>query len=143
MSTATRSGKKVPMTRVDQAWLHMEKPTNLMMITGVMMFETRLDINKLKKVIKDRFLAYPRFRQKVSESATGTFWQDDEDFDLDWHVRPTALPGKADKQALERFVSLLASTPLDQSKPLWQFHLVDKYNGGSAVVMRIHHCYAD
>ena len=143
MSTVRKPLKKVPMTRVDQAWLHMEKPTNLMMITGVMMFETQLDINKLKKVINDRFMAYPRFRQKVSASTTGTFWQDDADFDLDWHVRPTALPGKADKQALERFVSLLASTPLDQTKPLWQFHLVDRYDGGSAVVMRIHHCYAD
>ncbi len=143
MSTVRKPLKKVPMSRVDQAWLHMEKPTNLMMITGVMMFETQVDINKLKKVIKERFLAYPRFRQKVSVSTTGTFWQDDADFDLDWHVRPTALPGKADKQALERFVSLLASTPLDQTKPLWQFHLVDKYDGGSALVMRIHHCYAD
>lgn len=143
MSTVRRASKKVPMSRVDQAWLHMEKPTNLMMITGVMMFEKPVNIVKLKKVIKDRFMAYPRFRQKVVETATGTFWQDDADFDLDWHVRLTALPGKADKFALERFVSLLASTPLDQTKPLWQFHLVDKYDGGSALIMRIHHCYAD
>jgi WS/DGAT/MGAT family acyltransferase len=35
------------------------------------------------------------------------------------------------------------STPLDPARPLWQFHLVDKYLGGSALVMRIHHCYAD
>jgi WS/DGAT/MGAT family acyltransferase len=143
MSTVRKPRKKVPMTRVDQAWLHMEKPTNLMMITGVMMFEKPVDINKLKKVIKDRFLAYPRFRQKVMVNTTGTFWQDDADFDLDWHVRLSALPGKADKPALERFVSLMASTPLDQSKPLWQFHLVDRFDGGSALIMRIHHCYAD
>lgn len=143
MSAARKPRKKVPMTRVDQAWLHMEKPTNLMMITGVMMFEKPVDINKLKKVIKDRFMAYPRFRQKVTVNTTGTFWQDDADFDLDWHVRLSALPGKADKPALERFVSLLASTPLDQTKPLWQFHLVDRFDGGSALIMRIHHCYAD
>lgn len=143
MSTVRKPRKKVPMTRVDQAWLHMEKPTNLMMITGVMMFEKPVDINKLKKVIKDRFMAYPRFRQKVVVNATGTFWQDDADFDLDWHVRLSALPGKADKPALERFVSLMASTPLDQTKPLWQFHLVDRFDGGSALIMRIHHCYAD
>lgn len=143
MSTVRKTRKKVPMTRVDQAWLHMEKPTNLMMITGVMMFEKPVDINKLKKVIKDRFMAYPRFRQKVMVNTTGTFWQDDADFDLDWHVRLSALPGKADKPALERFVSLMASTPLDQTKPLWQFHLVDRFDGGSALIMRIHHCYAD
>lgn len=143
MSAVRKSNKKTPMSRVDHAWLRMERPTNLMMISGVMMFETPVDINRLKKVIKDRFMAYPRFRQKVVETATGTFWQEDPDFDLDWHVRLSALPGKADKFALERFVSLLASTPLDKTKPLWQFHLVEKYNGGSALIVRIHHCYAD
>jgi len=143
MSAVRKSFKKTPMSRVDHAWLRMERPTNLMMISGVMMFETPVDINRLKKVIKDRFMAYPRFRQKVVETATGTFWQEDPDFDLDYHVRLSALPGKADKVALERFVSLLASTPLDKTKPLWQFHLVEKYGGGSALIIRIHHCYAD
>jgi len=143
MSAVRNPTKKTPMSRVDHAWLRMERPTNLMMISGVMMFETPVDINRLKKVIKDRFMAYPRFRQKVVETATGTFWQEDPDFDLDYHVRLSALPGKADKLALERFVSLLASTPLDKTKPLWQFHLVERYGGGSALIIRIHHCYAD
>jgi WS/DGAT/MGAT family acyltransferase len=35
------------------------------------------------------------------------------------------------------------ATPIDPSKPMWQFHLIEKYDGGSAVIMRIHHCYAD
>ena len=37
----------------------------------------------------------------------------------------------------------MASTPLDKTKPLWQFHLVENYDGGSALIIRIHHCYAD
>ncbi|MEY3359879.1 MAG: hypothetical protein RI923_1139 [Pseudomonadota bacterium] len=143
MSAVRGSTRKTPMSRVDHAWLRMERPTNLMMITGVMMFETPVNIVKLKKVLNERFLAYPRFRQKVVETTTGTFWQNDADFDLDYHVRLSALPGKADKAALERFVSQMASTPLDKSKPLWQFHLVEKYDGGSALITRIHHCYAD
>ncbi|TXH66585.1 MAG: wax ester/triacylglycerol synthase family O-acyltransferase, partial [Lysobacteraceae bacterium] len=77
------------------------------------------------------------------ETPAGMAWQDDEDFDLDWHVRLSALPGRADQKALERFVSALASSPLDKTKPLWQFHLVEKYEGGSALVSRIHHSYAD
>jgi len=131
------------MSRVDTAWLRMERPTNLMMITGVMMFDTPLSIEKFKKVIKQRFLAYPRFRQKAVDTPAGAWWQDDEDFDLDWHIRLTGLPGKAGKKELERLTSNLASTPLDQTKPLWQFHLVEKYNGGSALISRMHHCYAD
>ena len=44
---------------------------------------------------------------------------------------------------LEALVSRLVATPLDPSRPLWQFQLVDRYEGGSAVIVRIHHCYAD
>jgi diacylglycerol O-acyltransferase / wax synthase len=94
-------------------------------------------------VVKQRFLSYARFKQKPVDTPAGAYWQDDEHFDLDWHVRESALPGKADKKALERFVSQLASSPLDASKPLWQFHLVERYDGGSALIARIHHSYAD
>src|SRR5665811_1599482 len=118
--------RREPMSRVDTAWLRMERSTNLMMITGVMMFEEPLSLDKLKRAVKQRFLAYPRFRQKVVDSAAvGASWEDDADFDLDWHVRLSALPGRAGKHELERFVSQQASTPLDKTKPLWQFHLVE------------------
>ena len=139
--------KREPMSRVDTAWLRMERPTNPMMITGVLMFAEQMSLVQLKKVIQQRFLAYKRFAQKPVEGATGAQWVEDEHFDLDWHVRLSGLPGKgspaAEKKALERFASQLASSPLDPTKPLWQFHLVERYQGGSALVARIHHCYAD
>lgn len=138
-----RKRSREPMSRVDTAWLRMERPTNPMMITGVLMFAEPMSLKSLKQVIKQRFLAYSRFRQKSVDTASGASWQDDEDFDLDWHVRESALPGKGGKRSLERFVSQLASSPLDTSKPLWQFHLIERYGGGSALVARIHHCYAD
>lgn len=140
---ATPKLRREPMSRVDTAWLRMERATNLMMITGVMMLETPMDIQALRKVVEQRFLAYPRFRQKVVETPAGAWWETDRDFDIDWHIRLTALPGRAGKKELERLTSQLASTPLDQTKPLWQFHLVEKYGGGSALITRIHHCYAD
>ncbi|WP_295362261.1 wax ester/triacylglycerol synthase family O-acyltransferase [Arenimonas sp.] len=143
MVEARSKVRKEPMSRVDTAWLRMERATNLMMITGVLMLETPLDIRTLRKVIEHKFLSYPRFRQKAVDGPTGAFWQDDSDFDLDWHIRLTALPGKGGKRELERLTSQLASTPLDKSKPLWQFHLVERFNGGSALIARIHHCYAD
>ncbi len=139
--------RREPMSRVDTAWLRMERPTNPMMITGVLMFAEPMSLAQLKRVIQQRFLAYARFRQKPVDGATGAQWVDDPDFDLDWHVRLSALPGRpgkaSEKRALERFVSQLASSPLDPTKPLWQFHLVERYQGGSALVARIHHCYAD
>ncbi|HJU38147.1 MAG TPA: wax ester/triacylglycerol synthase domain-containing protein, partial [Tahibacter sp.] len=136
-------GKRDAMSKVDTAWLRMESPTNLMMITGVLMFDDRLDLAALKTLLAERFLAYRRFRQKAVDSGSSAAWETDADFDLDWHVRLTALPGAAGKEELERCVSHLASTPLDHSKPLWQFHVVENYRGGSVLISRIHHCYAD
>jgi WS/DGAT/MGAT family acyltransferase len=136
-------GKRDAMSKVDTAWLRMESPTNLMMITGVLMFESRLDLAALKALLAERFLAFRRFRQKAVDSGSSAAWETDKDFDLDWHVRLTALPGAADKLELERLVSQLASSPLDHSKPLWQFHVVENYRGGSVLISRIHHCYAD
>jgi len=149
MATQKRPAKprREPMSRVDTAWLRMCRPTNPMMITGVLMFDEPMTLEKLKQVVRKRFLAYPRFRQKAVDGPAGAAWVEDAQFDFDWHVRLSALPGRSDprseKRALERFVSQMASTPLDRSKPLWQFHLVERYRGGSALVARIHHSYAD
>ncbi|MBK8122699.1 MAG: wax ester/triacylglycerol synthase family O-acyltransferase [Dokdonella sp.] len=137
------STKREAMSKVDTAWLRMERPTNLMMITGVLMFAAPLQHAKIKQLLGERFLAYPRFRQKAVNTPSGAYWETDADFDLDWHVRLAALPGAGDKLELETFVGELASSPLDHSKPLWQFHVVENYRGGSVLIARIHHCYAD
>jgi WS/DGAT/MGAT family acyltransferase len=135
--------KPEPMSKVDTAWLRMERPTNLMMNTGVMMLDTPLDVARFKRVIEQRFLGFRRFRQKAVDGAGGAYWLDDPDFDLDWHVRACTLPAKAGKAELQALVSHLASTALDHARPLWQFLVVKRFGRGSAVVMRIHHCYAD
>jgi diacylglycerol O-acyltransferase / wax synthase len=131
------------MTGVDTAWLRMEHPTNLMMIVGVMMFKEKVSLQKLKNTLEQRFLTFPRFKQKAIQDPTGAWWETDKKFDLANHLKKGKLDGKGTKHDLENFVSHLASTPLDFSKPLWQFHLIENYNGGSALVSRIHHCYAD
>jgi len=128
---------------IDTAWLRMERPTNLMMITGVMIFAERLDYERLREVIETRFLKYRRFTQRAVQKTAGAFWETDPHFDLNRHVLRTALPGRADKAELQHLASDLMSTPLDFSKPMWQFHLVEDYQGGSAVILRIHHSYAD
>ncbi len=138
-----RAARREPMAKVDTAWLRMEQPTNPMMITGVLMFADPMPVDDLRRVIRQRWLAYRRFRQKAVDTAAGAFWETDNDLDLDWHVQLTALPGRGGKRALERLTSQLASTPLDTGRPLWQFHLVERYDGGSALIARIHHSYAD
>ncbi len=128
---------------IDTAWLRMERPTNLMMITGVMIFAERLGYERLREVVETRFLKYRRFTQRAAQKAAGAFWETDPYFDINRHVLRTALPGRADKAELQHLASDLMSTPLDFSKPMWQFHLVEDYQGGSAIILRIHHSYAD
>ncbi|MGY6553258.1 MAG: WS/DGAT/MGAT family O-acyltransferase [Wenzhouxiangella sp.] len=139
MSTA----RKEPIAKVDTAWLRMEQPTNLMMITGVIELAERVDFEHFRRIVANRFLAFARFRQKAVDTPRGCFWEEDSQFEISSHIRRTALPGKADKAELEDLVSELASTPLDHTKPLWQFHFIENYVGGPVVVSRIHHCYAD
>jgi WS/DGAT/MGAT family acyltransferase len=131
------------MSGVDTAWLRMERPTNLMMIVGVLMLGTKVDFRRLRRAIEQRFAAIPRFRQFPVLDVAGGWWQTDEAFDIDRHVLRVRLPGRAGPAELKRFTARLASTPLPRSKPLWEFHLVENYDGRSAVVSRIHHCYAD
>ena len=133
------------VSSIDAAWLRMEDPTNLMMVTGVLLFDGRLKPGRLRTVVEERLLAFPRFRQRVAEPPFGVgmpSWVADDRFDLDAHLHHVALPDPAGKEALEAFVSDVMSTPLDFSKPLWQMHLVD-HAGGSALVTRIHHAIAD
>jgi WS/DGAT/MGAT family acyltransferase len=132
-----------PVSKVDTAWLRMEQPTNLMMINGIIVMDREMEYAKLLKTIEQRFLTFRRFRQKVVDGPRGAFWEIDRDFDIRNHVQRVALPGAADRAQLETLVAELASTPLDQSRPLWQFHLVENYVGGPATIIRIHHCIAD
>jgi WS/DGAT/MGAT family acyltransferase len=135
-----------PMSNVDAAWLHMESPTNLMLISGVMSFYEKLDFAELKELIEDRLLPFERFRQKVVISSVpgiGPRWVDDPHFNLRSHLQRVALPDPGGQKELQEYASTIMSTPLDFSKPLWQFLYVENYRGGSAVVAKIHHCIAD
>ncbi len=132
-----------PISKVDTAWLRMEQPTNLMMINGVFMLEAPFEYTKLLETIEQRFLTFRRFRQKAVDGPRGAYWVPDRDFDILSHVRRTALPGAADQAELETLVSELASTPLDKTRPLWQFHVVENYVDGPVLIIRIHHCIAD
>ncbi|MEM1080704.1 MAG: wax ester/triacylglycerol synthase domain-containing protein [Pseudomonadota bacterium] len=135
--------RRTPIAKVDTAWLRMEQPTNLMMITGVLKLREQVDFELLKEVVTTRFLAFPRFAHKAVQTPRGSFWEMDEDFEVSSHIRRIALPGDAGKDELEELVSELASTPLDQYRPLWQFHYVENYVEGPVIITRIHHCYAD
>jgi diacylglycerol O-acyltransferase / wax synthase len=131
------------MSPVDTAWLRMDSPVNLMMIVGVHVFESPIDYATLRDVVSGRLLMYRRFKQKVVQDPSGAWWVDDPHFDIDSHLQRISLPGDGSKRELEKLVASLSTDSLDFSKPLWQFHLVENYQGGQALIVRIHHCIAD
>lgn len=142
---STQSAEE-PLSAVDAAWLRMDRPTNLMMVCGMMLFAERVDLKTLKFVVGSRMLCFHRFRQRVAVGGGAPRWESDPNFDIDWHVRRIGLPDGGHTQnahSLEEIAGDLISTPLDPTKPMWQFHLIDGVNGGSAILIRIHHCYGD
>jgi len=134
------------MTKVDTAWLRMDSPSNLMMIVGVWTLKPGIKYADLCLRVQERLLKYNRFRQKVVEDAAGATWVEDRNFDIANHVTVEKLPrharGQA-QQALQKRVGELAMQPLDPKHPLWHFSLIEDYEGGSAMLVRIHHCIAD
>jgi len=131
------------MDPVDVTWWRMDRPDNLMTIIGVLMLAGPVDVPRLERTLARRLLAFSRFSQRVEASSAGVWWCDDPHFDISHHIKRTRLPGRGLKADLERFVADLASQPLDPSHPLWQFHIVEDYAGGAAVIGRIHHAIGD
>ncbi len=138
--------EKEKMANVDTAWWHMEEPTNLMMITAIMVIEGQLDYPRLLKTVEQRLLKFDRFRQRVAanQPAFGPVnWELDPHFDLEAHMHRIGLPAPGGKKELQDLVSDLMSTPLDYNKPLWQYHIVEGYQDGYVIIGRLHHCIAD
>jgi len=134
------------MANVDSAWLRMDDPTNLMVVTGLLVLDQPVPVARIRALIEERLLRFPRFRQRVAgaDVPVGTpVWVDDARFDLGYHVQEVELPPPGDEGALQALVSTLMSRPLSLDRPLWQFHFVPHYQGGSAVIGRIHHCIGD
>jgi WS/DGAT/MGAT family acyltransferase len=126
----------------DAAWLHMDHPTNLMQITGVITFDAPLDLERLKDAVAHVLGRYDRFRMRVVDPGVGPpHWEADKNFSLSRHIEFEDIePGEP---ALRKRVGELMATPLDRQRPLWHFLVLDRAGEGSALVARIHHSVGD
>src|SRR3954468_18546718 len=142
------------MTSADAAWLHMDRPTNLMVVNCVFWFDRPLDWDHVAAAFTERLIpSFPRFAQRavdppVTLGLIVPTWRDVEDFDVARHLRRVSLPEPGDDEQLHAYVSAQADRPLDPARPLWEAHLIDGYcgdggTGGSAVLLRTHHAIAD
>ena len=135
------------LSNADMAWLRMDRPTNLMVINSVLLFDEQLDWGRLAQVVRTRLIEpYPRFSQRVVDGrlpARGAHWVKDADFDLTRHMHRRGLAAPGDESALKELAGDLASSPMDRGKPLWDMYLIDGPGRGCAVIVRMHHCIAD
>ena len=144
MSASLSPATVTPLDPVDAAWLRLDSANNPMVITAVLWFDEPLDWVKLEDVVGSRLLeCYPKFRKRIVTLCGDAAWEDDPAFDLDDHLSRVTLDAPGDRETLRTLVGELMSTPLDLRRSPWQLHLVDGYEGGSAILARLHHCLAD
>jgi diacylglycerol O-acyltransferase / wax synthase len=131
------------VSSVDTTWLRMDRPSNPMVIVGVLILEGPLDLNTLEEAIAERFLSIPRLRQHVEIRGGEYWWVDDPYFDRSRHIKRVRLPGKGGQAELQGYIAELASERMDKARPLWQLRIVEGYQGGAAVISRFHHAIGD
>ncbi|MBV8430130.1 MAG: wax ester/triacylglycerol synthase family O-acyltransferase [Solirubrobacterales bacterium] len=135
------------LSSADAAWLHMDRPTNLMVINSVLLFDQPVDWDQVKTITQERLVDRdPKFRQRVLESRLPmrpARWENDPEFDLEHHMHHLALPAPGDEGALRELVGDLMTMPLDRNRPLWHEYMVDGFGQGAALIVRMHHCIAD
>lgn len=129
----------------DELWLVMDRPNNLMVVDSVIWTTEPLDADRARDVIVERLWdRYPVFRSRAVRDPDGSWWwEEDPDAAFEDLVDHVELDDPDDPRALQRLVSEHRTEPLDRDRPLWRVLWVDRYRGGSALVLRSHHAVAD
>jgi diacylglycerol O-acyltransferase len=146
----TETAKRLSM--LDMMFLYGETPSTMMHVGGLMPFtpppdappdflRRLLDETKLEKVVApwNRKLAHPTLLYRPDQA-----WVVDTNFDLDYHVRRSALASPGDERELGILVSRLHSNALDLRRPPWEVHFIEGLEGGRfALYMKMHHSLVD
>jgi diacylglycerol O-acyltransferase len=140
------SARPERLSRADSARWHMATPENPMVIGAALLFDQRLALEAVDELVRRKLVPHRRFRQHVEE-ARHRFgrpsWLEDPAFDIRAHVRKLDPLRPVDATALGDLASEGMSAPLPRDRSPWTFDLVDLASGGSALLVRIHHCMAD
>jgi WS/DGAT/MGAT family acyltransferase len=139
----------------DKTFLDLERPNEPQHIAAVTVFDAGglarpdggVDIQRVRDYVASRLHRLPRYRQRLAwiPVERHPVWVDDPHFQIEYHVRHTALPRPGDERQLKRLTGRLVSQPLDRERPLWEFWVVEGLEGGKrfAIVNKVHHCMID
>ena len=144
----THMAKPERLSVLDELFLHLEGPDTHMHVGGAAIFEgPPPDYEDVLDMVDRRLQRVPRFRQKLALVPLGLgrpVWVDDTHFNLEYHVRHTALPAPGDRVRLNRLTARVMSQQLDRAKPLWEIWFAEGLAGGRfALVSKTHHCLVD
>jgi diacylglycerol O-acyltransferase len=136
------------LTAIDASFLHQEGPTSHMHVGALAIFEgPPPPYTEVLDALRGRLHLVPRYRQKLSVPPAGTgrpLWVDDPSFDIEYHVRHSALPRPGSEDQLLRLAARIFSQQLDRSKPLWEMWMVEGLrDGGFALITKTHHSLID
>ena len=138
------------LSPLDVSFLYMETPTTAMHVGGVATFdppEEGFDYDRLVDLISERIALVPRYRQRVKVvpgRLANPVWVDDQDFDVTYHVRRSALPRPGSDAQLRELVGRLMARQLDRNRPLWEIYLVEGLSEGRVgIITKTHHAMVD
>lgn len=136
------------LTSIDASFLTNESSSSHMHVGAVLIFEgPPPDYTDFREHVQSRLHLVPRFRQKLAFPPMETgrpFWVDDPSFNLEYHVRHSALPAPGSEEQLRNIAGRLFSQQLDRSKPLWELWLIQRMKKNRfALVHKTHHALVD
>ncbi len=135
-----------PLTRAEVALLGLDSPRHPAQVGQVHLLDPGDDFDHLQllDLVRDQLAFVPRFRQRIRPGGLSPVWVDDARFDLDFHVRRSALPGPGTMQQLNELCDRIMSQQLDRNRPLWELHLVEGLaEGRMALVTKTHLALVD
>jgi diacylglycerol O-acyltransferase / wax synthase len=140
------------MSGIDASFLYFETPNMHMHVVATIVFDPSTSprgysFEGVKRVIESRLHLAPPLRRKLAPTPLNLHhpvWVEDNDFDLDYHVRRIGCPAPGTEEQLSEIVGDIASRPLDRSRPLWEIWIVEGLEHGyTAAVAKMHHCTID
>ncbi|HEY4812199.1 MAG TPA: wax ester/triacylglycerol synthase family O-acyltransferase [Solirubrobacteraceae bacterium] len=136
------------LTPVDASFLHQESNVSHMHIGGLTIVEgPPPEMEEFLEQIRRRLHLVPRYRHKLAHTAIDSgrpVWIDDPSFNLDYHVRHTALPAPGTWEQLQDLTARIFSQQLDRSKPLWEMWLIEGLEDDRfALITKTHHSLID
>ena len=140
------------LSGVDSAFLHLESPEMPMHIGSLNVLDlpdgyTGDFYEATKAHVQQRMHLAEIFTRKLALmplDISNPVWVEDEDIDMDYHVRHVTLPKPGTNRQLQQYVARLHSSLLDRSRPLWEFFVIDGLKSGQvALYSKVHHAGID